>query len=86
MRGWRDRLGQIMQGLLGHVQDFSLYPQSDGMLLGVEMKAPQHQICILRSLVVWRLLRPERMTLWTMQKREAWGKARLQLVPSTVGQ
>ena len=54
MRGWRDRLGQIMQGLLGHIQDFSLYPQSDGMLLGVEIKAPQHQICILRSLVVWR--------------------------------
>ena len=43
-----------MQGLLGHVQDFSLHPQSHGMLLGVEMKALQHQIRILRSLVVWR--------------------------------
>lgn len=35
---------------------------------------------------VKELLRPERMTLWTMQKWEAWGKARLQLVPSMVGQ
>lgn len=102
--GWRDRLGRIMQGLLGHCQDFGIYPWSDEMLLGVEMKEQQHQIRILRSLVVWKktrrwedwthgrrkrlleLLRQERMASWTMQKGEAWGKARPQPVPSMVGE
>ena len=32
----------------------SVFIHSDGMLLRVERKAPQHQIRILRSLAVWR--------------------------------
>lgn len=39
-------------GFLGHFQDFGLYPKRYEMSLGVEVVAQEHQISILRSLVV----------------------------------
>lgn len=46
--------GQIMQGFSGHFQDFGLDPKRDRMSLGIEVVAQQYQVCILRSLAVWR--------------------------------
>lgn len=57
MRMIQDKSGgtdwhQTMEGVLGHFQDFGLYPKRYGMLLGVEVVAQQRQFSILRSLVV----------------------------------